>query len=146
MVNAKKTGLVLLTAIMLLAVFTGISTYVSQVPIDSIPEPLLGFWGYVVTFFALAIVTTVVGFSRNILGYLAEYFKENHSEEYDLNKLGETLALYVGVITMVLSAIEPIASLVPPPYNNVVATVMAIGAATIVILDLVKKQLSALRR
>ncbi|GAH13858.1 unnamed protein product, partial [marine sediment metagenome] len=115
-----------------------------QVPTESIPTLLLPIWGYIVAFFALAPVITVIAFSRNILGYLISYFKTNHEEEYDLNKLGKTLTLYIGILAGMLSAATTLLEVLPVPYNEYVATAIAIGASIIVVLDLVKKQLADL--
>ena len=136
--SAKTTGSVLLVAILALAAFTSATALIQQVPTESVPELLLPIWGYIVTFFSLAPVITVIAFGRNILGFLVNYFKTNHGEEYDFDKLGETLTFYIGTLTTILT----IASLLPEPYNSIVS---AVGAAAVVMLDLIKKQLIALK-
>jgi len=142
--SVKTTGSILLLAIIALAVFTSAAVLIQQVPIESVPELLLPVWEYIVTVFSLAPVITVIAFGRNILGFLVNYFKENHQEEYDFDKLGETLTLYIGVITTLLGSIKPIADFLPEPYNQIVAAIIAVGASTIIVLDLVKKQLAEL--
>jgi len=140
MVNVKTSGLVALVAIIVLGVFISLSALVTQVPVENVPVLLQGIWGYIVTFFVLAPVVTVIALGRNIYGYLVEYFKSEYSEEYNFSKLGETLTFYIGIVTTILAAIEPISSIVPASYKDIVVAVMAIGAAVIVILDLVRQQ------
>lgn len=143
--DVKKSGLVILIATVIIGVFIGVSELVTQIQVSDVPVMLQGVWEYIVTFFVLAPVITIIAFGRNIYGYLVEYFKSEHSEEYDLNKLGETLTVYIGVITTLLASIEPIASLLPLPYSDYVAVVMGVAAAVIVILDLVRQQFNILK-
>jgi len=142
--SVKTIGSVLLVAILALAVFTSLPLLIQQVPTETIPTILLPIWGYIVTFFSLALVITVIAFGRNILGFLINYFKTNHGEEYDFNKLGKTLTLYIGIITGMLSAATTISEILPSPHNEYIAAAIAIGASIIVVLDLVKKQLAGL--
>lgn len=141
MVNVKKPGLVLLIAIMFIGTLVGVSNAVASVNPNDVPTMLQGVWNYIVTFFALAPVITVVAFGRNIYGYLVEYFKGEYSEEYDFSKLGETLTMYVGLITTMITAIEPISSVVPEPYSGAVKATIAVCAAAVVVIDILRQQL-----
>ena len=142
--SVKTTGTVLLVVIMALAVFTALPALIEQVPIDSVPEILLPIWNYLVIFFNIAQVTTIIALTINVWGFLKNYFKTNYEEEYDFTKLGKTLAVYVGIITTLLAAITPLSEILPEPYNQILSAGLAIGASLLVILDLTKKQLAEL--
>lgn len=142
--TVKKTGSVLLVAIVALSIFVSLSVLVKQVPDSSVPDILSPVWNYIQSFFGLAPVITAIAFSVNISGFLINYFDANHSEEYDFNALGKTLALYIGIITSMISSAKTIAVILPAPYNEYVSAAITIGAAVIVILDLARKQLEEL--
>lgn len=140
--TVKTTGKVLFVVLVAVGVFIALSTMVNQVQPEDVPAILSPIWNYVVAFFNLGQVTTILGLAVSIFGYLKNYFLENHDEVYDFNQLGKTLAVYIGIITSVLAAITPLKEFMPAPYNEYISSALAVGAAVIVVLDLVKKQIA----
>lgn len=142
--GTKTVGSVLLILIVVMSAVIGVATLVQTVPTESVPALLVPVWDYIVGFFIAAEVLTAVAFARNFFGFIQNYFKQNYSEQYDFKKLGETLAVYMGVIASIIAAISPIRDIVPAPYNDYLSATLAVGAAVIVVLDLIKKQLAEL--
>jgi ABC-type thiamin/hydroxymethylpyrimidine transport system permease subunit len=134
-INAKETAIVTGTIIIVLGVLIGLQTLVQGVPIEDVPVSFRDVFAVVKTFFSSAPVLALIGFGRNIYGYLVEYFKSECSEEYDWSKLAKTLTLYIGAISTLIT----VAQTLPEPYGEIIST---IGSAVIIILDLTKKQIA----
>lgn len=142
--TAETTGKIIVAAFVIMTVFVSLSAAVQQVQPETVPSLLVPIWEYVVAFFTLGQVTTAIGFIISISGYLKNYFLSNRTETYDFDKLAKTLTIYIGIITSLLAAIEPLKGLMPEPYGEYIGAIIAIGAVIIVILDLTKTQLAEL--
>jgi len=118
--NKDKFAKVLLVAITLLIIFSAIGEVAKTVDLGSVPEPFVTAVTYVVTFLTSITGITLVALGRNLLGYFREYFRMNYKEVYDMNKLYETLALYLGIVTTALT-------IVPSPYDSIVIGIVIIA-------------------
>lgn len=140
--TAKTTGKVVFVILVAMGVFISSATLVNQVQLDDVPTILLPYWKWISGFFNLGQITTILGLAVSMFGYIKNYFQENHDQEYDFDRLGKTLAIYIGIITSMLAAIEPLKDFMPAPYNEYISAALAIGAAVIVVLDLIKTQIA----
>jgi len=118
--NGAKLAKVLLIVLVITGLFTVIHEYVVAVDTTNLPSWLATYWNYIITFFGLGTVTFLAAFTRNIYGYLRNYFATAHMEEYEMDKYLETLALYGGVITT-------FGTLIPAPYDAVGMLFVIIG-------------------
>ena len=117
---------------------SGISYAVNQVSIDQIPELLLPWWQYIVVITGSVPWIALAGFGRNVFGFARIYFRKDRTEEFDYNKLYETLTLYVGGITTIVS----FTSMLPEPWNEIVGGILSAG---VVIIDLVLSEIRHMR-
>lgn len=142
--NTKTIGKVLLVAIVVLGLFTYASAAIPNIPVDSVPSLLVPVWEPISAFFSFVGATAFIGFVISISGYLIQYFQTNHQEEYKFDKLAKTLAVYIGILTSVLTAGKTIADILPPPMSEYAAVALTVIAAVIVLLDVAKKTISEL--
>jgi len=119
-VNKEKLAKGLLIAITLIAVFLGLSAVAQIVVVEEVPEPLQQVVVPIVVFLTSTAGTIFVAYLRNIAGYLRNYYRTECKEVYDLNRLKETMMLYVGFVTTPLA-------LLPAPYGGIVVAVVLVA-------------------
>jgi len=117
--NKEKLAKGLLIVITLLAVFIAVSALVQNVVVEEVPEPFTQVVEVVMVFFTSTAGTILVAYLRNIAGYLRNYYRTECKEVYDLNKLKETMMLYVAFVTTPLA-------LLPAPYGGIVVGVVLV--------------------
>jgi len=112
--NALTLPKVLVVMILITAGFVAVDMAMKTIDIGTVPEWGVPYVSYIQAFFISAPIAALAAFGRNLLGYLRNVYKEKaagHPQlEYNENKLYETAALYVGLVTT-------ISTLLPPPYN-----------------------------
>jgi len=118
--NGAKLAKILLIILLITGSFTVVREYIVAVDVTSMPSWLAAYWTYIVKFFGLGIIAFLAAFARNIYGYLRNYYATAHSEEYKMDKYGETLALYGGIITT-------FGTLIPAPYDSIGMLFVVIG-------------------
>ena len=128
--NKEKLAKVLVILIITIGVLTASQVAIQQITPDQVPSYIEPIWGYIVVFFESAPVIIVLALGRNLLGYARNYWKTDHAESYDINRLYGTWAYYIGGITTVLAA-------VPEPFDSV-------AVAIIVLLDFVTSEIKQL--
>jgi len=85
-------------------------------------------------------VTFAIALSRNLVGYLRNYFKTNYAESYDINKLHSTWYYYYGIIGTILTTIQVIE--LPSPYKELI---LAIATLVSIVLDFTLSEIKKLK-
>ena len=137
--NAKKTVLLILTAIITLTVFAGLGEWAKTIDVSILPESAQPILTVVITFMTSGGVTFAITISRNVVGYLRNYVKEEYAEEYDFKQLYGTWFYYFGIIGTAITVVEtmPIQS----PYKELI---LAITTLASLILDFTLSELKKL--
>ena len=138
--NAKKTVLLILTAIIMLTVFAGLGEWAKTIDVSILPESAQPILTVVITFMTSGGVTFAITISRNVVGYLRNYVKEEYAEEYDFKQLYGTWFYYFGIIGTAITVVEtmPIES----PYKELI---LAITTLASLILDFTLSELKKLQ-
>lgn len=129
---------ILVVVLIITGVMQGIGIGIKQVSIENVPELLLPFWKYIVLVVGSTPWIVLAGFGRNVLGFARVYFRKDRLEAYDYNKLYETLTLYLGSITTIVA----FTATLPEPWNEIGS---AVGSAIVIVVDLVRSEISHLR-
>lgn len=115
--NLKKTGQVIFVIIALIIAFLALQAVIGAVPNESVPGGLKEAWIYLESFFASGPVLVAIAFTYSVFGYLASYWHTNYRESYDVKKLCETIAVFVGILSTAQA-------LLPPEWLPVIAAVL----------------------
>ena len=127
---------ILATLIIIMGVLIGIDGLVRSV--SEVPTWFETPWRYIALFFSSTPWIILVGFGRNVLGFLRNYFRTQHAAQYNPDKLYETWSLYAASVV----AIVAFASAVPSPYDKIAT---AVGSAIVVVVDLITSEIGHLR-
>jgi len=136
--SLKKVTKIVLLVLILTGVMQGISLAMKEVPIEDVPELVRPWWLYALTFIGAIPWAALVGFGRNIWGYVRVYYRNGKELKYAENKLKETLALYGGIITTIIA----VSTYLPDPYDKLLK---GLGTAVFVIIDLIFSEIGHLR-
>jgi len=105
------------------AVFLAVSTAINQVDASTLPPFLADFTVKLQAIFAMPSVVFIITWVRNVYGYYnakAQALAENAEVNYNLNKLYQTIGLYVGSAAV-------FAATIPPPYSTVAMAIIFVG-------------------
>lgn len=137
--NKTKTAELLLVVIVTLAILIGLSEAVKLIDITIFPEQIQPAISIFIVFMGSGTMLFVVGFGRNVLGFLRNYFKTHHKEDYDINRLYSTWFYYYGILGTTIAFVKTV---VPPIYAD---PIVAIMTAVAVVLDFVLSEINKLR-
>lgn len=126
-INIKENASAVIKAFLILAVIATvigtISTGLTMIDTSVIPEQLQGVVAMVQTIFNVPLWSFGVIFIRNIYGYFKKKLQADpntHEEiKYNLSKLGETLAIYLPIATI-------LATMLPEHYGVLIFGVIAV--------------------
>jgi hypothetical protein len=107
----EKTAKYATVIAIVFAVFLALAGAASQINVEAVPEVLQPYVAGFVAFFAVGLGASGVAVVRNGTGYLRVYFESQPA--YDFSRLYETIALYVGYIGTVMSAITVLKTMLP---------------------------------
>jgi len=99
--NKKDLAMTVFWVVAFIAIFHTVSIFFQQLDIATIPEPFKPYVIVVVTFFSSNVVAFFAALTTNVFGYLVHYFRSNLQEEYNPNKMYETIAKYVALFTTI---------------------------------------------
>jgi len=124
--NAQKTVLLILVTIITLAIFAALGEWAKTVDVSILPESAQPILTIVITFMTSGGVTFAITISRNVVGYLRNYVKEEFNEEYDFSRLYGTWFYYYGIIGTAITVVEtmPIGS----PYKELILVVTTLAS------------------
>jgi hypothetical protein len=137
--NSVKTyGSAALTALLVLAVVATVlgtvSSVLTTIDVTTLPDYIASTVCFFQTAFSVPMVAFVIVFIRNLYGFLKVKLKseltQNTEVNYSVKKLGETMAIYLPVATILFATC-------PEPYNLII-----MGIITVV--DIVKGELLSL--
>jgi len=106
-----KSRIVAVVIAVVFAVFLALAGTASKIDVESAPEVLQPYVAGFVAFFAAGLGASGVAVVRNGTGYMRVYFESK--PEYDFSRYYETIALYVGYIGTVMSAITVLKTMLP---------------------------------
>ena len=122
--NAKKTAMLIVTAIIIFAVFAALQTWAMSFDVSAIPEQWQPPFTVVITLITSGGFTFAVSLGRNTIGYLRQYVMNEYKEDYDFKKLHKTWFYYYGIIGTALTVVTTLE--VPPDWKTTIVSVVTL--------------------
>lgn len=132
MLDKETVAKILAVTLVIVFVFVGLSAYLPTADQSNAVIALL------TSFFGFGQVMIAVAFLRNIVGFLVEYARSKYTEQFEDQKLYETMAYYIGLVTLIGSIIP---QLLPEPYGKIIA---GIGVLILTVADIARQALKKL--
>ena len=125
--NSEKLVIITAVFVAVVGILTGLSIYVNQIDISTVPNWALPIVRGAIGFFAATPIIFALSYFRNILGYLRNWVTQQGTlnTEYELSRYRDTIFKYIAIV-------GPFAAAIPPPYQ---AVGTAIGTIFALIVD-----------
>ena len=114
--DTKAITYATLILLMLAATFTAGAAVVSAVPLNKVPAPLQDVVIFLQYIFSVPVVVFVLTWVRGVYGYYRAKAKFGANVKYEVEKFGQTVALFVMIGIGAFAAL-------PAPWNNVAVAI-----------------------